>query len=250
MWVADLRVRHTPRHRRLAPGAQWPQARWTSAASEQRSGCARLRRVKRSRSRIVMVHEPARVVEWAIRCRRLWFSELERALEAALPGAGEALVQATAAVDEATGALHVRLPSIHPVLPPVYDVVKAEIASILWGAFGNPVMHKVTFGASALRRKPTTALSVYDPGDPAAQLWPKLIAGFRDEVLTSDDPTSAALLNDIEVSSVGLDHVWLHFTTADARRRLGQLPGAATGLNDRLDAWNGGVTAFCFAATE
>lgn len=206
--------------------------------------------MKHSRSRIVMVHEPTRVVDWAVRLRHVWFEELERALEASLPGAGEPLVQATAAVEEPTGALHVRMPAIHPVLPPVYDVVKAEIASALWDAFGNPVMHKVTFGARALRRKSTTALSVYDPGDPAPQLWPTLIAGFRAEVLASSDPAAAALLGAVSVTAISLDHVWLQFATTDARRALGQLPGAATGLNDRLDAWSGGVTALCYSAAD
>lgn len=206
--------------------------------------------MKRSRSRIVMVHEPTRVVDWAVRLRHVWFDELEGALEASLPGAGEALVQATAAVEEPSGALHVRMPSIHPVLPPVYDVVKAEIASALWGAFGNPVMHKVSFGARAPRRKGTTALSVYDPGDPAPQLWPELIAGFRAEVLASADPAAAALLDAVNLSAISLDHVWLQFATTEARRNLGQLPGAATGLNDRLDAWNGGVTALCYSAAD
>jgi hypothetical protein len=206
--------------------------------------------VKRNRSRIVMAHEQIRVVDWAVRLRHVWFDELERALEVSLPGAGEALVQATAAVEEPSGALHVRMPWIHPVLPPVYDVVKAEIASALWNAVGNPVMHKVSFGASALRRKGTTALSVYDPGDPSPQLWRELIAGFRAEVLASEDLAAAALLDAVTVSAISLDHVWLQFATTESRRALGQLPGAATGLNDRLDAWNGGVTALCYSAAD
>ncbi len=206
--------------------------------------------MKRSRSRIVMVHDDTRAVDWAVRVRCVWFEELERALEASLPGAGEALAQATAAGEEPSGALHVRMPSIHPVLPPVYDVVKAEIASALWDAFGNPVLHKVSFGARAPRRKGTTALAVYDPGDPAPQLWPELIAGFRAQVLASEDPAASVMLDAITVTAISLDHVWLQFATTDARRALGQLPGAATGLNDRLDAWNGGVTALCYSAAD
>jgi len=199
-----------------------------------------------------MVHEPTRLVDWAVRLRRLWFEELERALEAALPGAGESLVQASATVDVATGALHVRMPSIYPVLPPVYDVVKAEIASVLWDAFGNPVAHKVTFGGggTATRRKAISGLSVYEPGDPAPDYWQEVTSSFRQEVLVSSDPTANALLSGVKIRALAREHVWLEFATSDARRSLGQLPGAASALNDRLNTWNDGVTAFCFAATD
>lgn len=196
-----------------------------------------------------MLDESARLVEWAIRCRRLWFESLESALDRALPGAGEALVSAAAAVDAETGVLRINVPPIHPVLPPVYDVVQHQVAQVLWETFGNPVAHTVSFKApTTTRRWNAGGLSVYAPGDPAPELWPHLSADFRHAVLTSGDPSTDALLSGVGVAALSLEHVWLRFTTPDARRGLGRLPGAASGLNDRLAEWNGGVTALCFAA--
>lgn len=197
-----------------------------------------------------MINEPPRLVDWVFRLRHLWFGELEGALEAALPGAGEALVAASAKVEPVSGAVHIRMPSVYPVLPPVYDIVTSEIASVLWGAFGNPVAHKVTFGTSAPRRRGAGGLGVYDPGDPSPGHWDELRKSLRDEVLVSSDPAASALLSGVKVRAVALEHVWLEFSTKGARQSLGKLPGAASELNDRLHRWNGGVTAFCFSAIE
>lgn len=128
----------------------------------------------------------------------------------------------------------------------------AEIASVLWDVFGNPVAHQVTFGAgpASRRRNRVSGLSVYAPGDPAPTLWPELVVSFRNDVLSSLDTTTDALLAGVKVTVVGLDQIWLEFATAGARGSLGRLPGAATGLNDRLTVWNGGVTALCCVAAQ
>lgn len=113
--------------------------------------------MKRSRSGTVMVHELTWVADWAAGLRRVMAKELERALEASLPGAGEALVQSTATVDESSGGRHVLIPLIHPALPPFYDVVEGDLASALCHAFGNRLMHKVSSGASTHQGKSSTA---------------------------------------------------------------------------------------------
>jgi hypothetical protein len=118
-------------------------------------GCARLRRVKRSRSGTVMVHELTGVADWAARLRRVSAKELERALDAPAPSAGEALVQST--VDESSGGRHVLIPLIHAALPPFYDFVDGDLASALHHAFGNQVRQKVSSGASTHQRKSSTA---------------------------------------------------------------------------------------------
>ena len=227
-------------HRAAAPAPR------PAAAPGIRAARSRARPAAAAR-RIVITDDAPRLIGWAVRLRRLWFDELESALEAALPGASEALASATCSVRE-DGTMVLHLPSIYPVLPPVYDVVQDGVAALLWDVFGNPVAHTTKIGGATPRRPKPSSLSVYTPGDPGPIQWPGLSASLREQVLTADEPAIGALFDGVRILAVSLDSVWLEFATPSARLALGKLPGAASGLNERLSTWNGGVTAFCTAA--